>query len=55
MATLHRTRLVAIGCEEDMQRLCRVLLENVDRYEEPEDRQPYTLEELYAQVRKCAA
>ena len=55
MATLHRTRLVAIGCEEDMQRLCRVMLENVDRYEEPEDRRPYTLEELYDQVRKCAA
>ena len=46
MATIHRTRIAAIGCEEDMLRLCRVMLENVDRYEEPEERPPYTLEEL---------
>lgn len=55
MATIHRTRIAAIGCEEDMLRLCRVMLENVDRYEEPEERPPYTLEELYNAIRQCAA
>lgn len=55
MATLHRCRIVAIGDEADMLRLTRVMLENIDQYEQPEDRPPYTLEELYEQVKACAA
>ena len=54
MATLHRCKAVLIGDEADMLRLNRVLLENVDEYEEPEDRQPYTLDELYQRVKEHA-
>lgn len=55
MATLHRCKAVLIGNQEDMLRLNRVLLENVDEYEEPEDRAPYTLDEMYQRVQEHAA
>ncbi len=50
MASLHRARVVAFGTEEDMTRLHRVMLENCDWLEAPEDRPPYSLEELSGQV-----
>lgn len=37
MATLHRTRVVALGSEEDMIRLCQVMLMNSTWTEDEED------------------
>lgn len=46
MATLHRVRVVAVGSEKDMGRLCRVLLTNCD-WLPPEDERPeFTVSEL---------
>ena len=36
MATMHRARVVAIGEEKDMLRLCRVMLRNCGE-EEPDE------------------
>ena len=46
MKELHRARVVAIGSEEDMAAVCRTLLANCDWLEIPDDRPPYSLEEL---------
>lgn len=54
MGSLHRIRVVAVGSEADMLRLNRTLLANGGWLHDPEDRPPYTLEELYAQVRQRA-
>lgn len=54
MGSMHRIRVVAIGSEADMVRLNRTLLLNGGWLREPEDRPPYTLAELYAQVRQRA-
>ncbi len=48
--TIHRARVAVIGTQEDMTTLCRTLLANCDMLETPEDRPPYTLEELMTQV-----
>lgn len=50
MGRMHRTVVAAVGTQEDMIRLNRVMLENRDWLEEPDDRPPLTLEELHAQV-----
>ena len=54
MKELHRARVVAIGSEEDMAAVCRTLLANCDWLEIPDDRPPYSLEELRQQVKKHA-
>lgn len=54
MATLYRARVCAVGTEEDMLRLNRVLLENCDWLEEQEDLPPLKLQELVEQVRQHA-
>lgn len=54
MGSLHRIRVVAVGSEADMIRLNRTLLLHGGWLREPEDRPPYTLEELFAQVRQRA-
>ena len=55
MATLHRARVVAIGKEEDMLRLCRVMLRNCGEEEDPsEELPPMKLEELLAQIQHRA-
>lgn len=55
MPGLCRVRVCAVGTEGDMLRLNRVLLENVDEYEEPDDRPPYSLKELYDAVLRYTA
>lgn len=54
MASLHRSRVVAIGTEADMIRLNRALLKTQDWLEEPEDGPELTLEALYQQVHERA-
>ena len=54
MKELHRARVVAIGSEEDMAAVCRTLLANCDWLEIPDDRPPYSLEELRQQVKQHA-
>lgn len=55
MPSLHRCRVAMVGTKADMLRLNRVLLENIDRYEEAEEGPGYTLEDLYRQVHENAA
>jgi hypothetical protein len=53
MPTLHRARVVALGGEQDMIRLCQVLLRNSDWLEDAEDtdeRPPMNLAELIQHV-----
>lgn len=52
---IHRARVVAIGTEEDMTNLCRTLLANCDMLETPDDRPPYSLEELLEQIYRESA
>lgn len=54
MPTLYRARVTAVGDEADMIRLCRALLRSCDWLQEPDDRPPYTLNELREQVRERA-
>lgn len=54
MATMHRARVVAIGEEKDMLRLCRVMLRNCGEEEPDEERPPLKLEELLAQIQRRA-
>ena len=54
MSNLYRTRVCAIGSEEDIRVLLIRMLENFGVYEEPEDRSPYTRAELEAWVRREA-
>ena len=54
MATMHRARVVAIGEEKDMLRLCRVMLRNCGEEEPGEDLPPLKLEELLGQIRRRA-
>ncbi|MBQ8653826.1 MAG: hypothetical protein IJ507_02720 [Clostridia bacterium] len=54
---MHRARVVAIGGEKDMIRLCQVMLNNsdwMDDVEDTEDRPPLTLEELISLIRTRA-
>lgn len=57
MATLHRARVVALGSEEDMRRLCQALLQSSTWAEEQEDAEAclrLPLPELMRQVRQYA-
>lgn len=57
MATLHRARVVALGGENDMIRLCQVLLSNSNWLEDAEDTEEHpsmTLAELIQHVRTRA-
>ena len=54
MPGLYRVRVCAVGTEEDMLLLNRTLLENVDEFEIPEDRPPYSLKELHDAVLRYA-
>lgn len=47
MSSVHRARVCAVGSEDDMIRLCSVLLDNVTALPSDEDRPPFKLEELY--------
>lgn len=51
MPTLNRARVVAVGSEEDMLRLCRVMLRNSEWIDESEDQPPMTLAETIEQIR----
>ena len=55
MPGLYRVRVCAVGTEEDMLLLNRTLLENVDEFEIPEDRPPYSVKELHDAVLRYAA
>jgi hypothetical protein len=55
MANLNRARVCILGTQEDMIRLCRLLLDNCQWFDEPEDNQPsLTLEQLTALIAKHA-
>ena len=55
MANLNRARVCILGTQEDMIRLCRLLLDNCQWFDEPEDDKPdLTLEELMALIAKHA-
>ncbi|MBQ3156735.1 MAG: hypothetical protein IJB81_07410 [Clostridia bacterium] len=55
MATFNRARVCTIGTQEDMIRLCRLLLDNCQWFDEPEEDQPdLTLEQLIALIGKHA-
>lgn len=55
MAIQYRTRICAVGDEQDMIRLCKAMLSNMDWLEEPEHRStPYTLQELQELLRQRA-
>ena len=50
MAMRHCARVCAVGTEADMRLMCQVMLDNIDYWEEPVDRPPYTLKELQEQL-----
>lgn len=52
MASLHRARVCAVGSQEDMIRLCSMLLDNCGVLPDEEDRAPFTLEEVYGLVQE---
>ncbi len=53
--SLNRARICTLGTQEDMIRLCRLLLDHVDWFDEPEDNTPdLTLEQLTALIAKHA-
>lgn len=53
MATLNRARVCTLGTQEDMIRLCRLLLDNCQWFDEPENDTPdLTLEQLTALIAK---
>lgn len=57
MAILHRARVVALGDQDDMRRLCQVLLQNSTWHEDQEDealRARMPLTELIRQIRLYA-
>lgn len=54
MASIHSIRVAAVGNEADMIRLNRVLLSNGGWLNDPDDRPPYSLQELYEQVHEHA-
>lgn len=55
MATLNRARVCTLGTQEDMIRLCRLLLDHCQWFDEPEDDHPdLTLEQLTALIAKHA-
>ena len=55
MATFNRARVCTLGTQEDMIRLCRLLLDNCQWFDEPEEDQPdLTLEQLIALIGKHA-
>lgn len=55
MANNYRSRICAVGDEQDMIRLCKAMLSNIDWLDEPEDRtMPYTLAELQEKIQERA-
>ena len=54
MSNLYRTRVCAVGSEADICRLLKRMLVNFGVYVEPEDRSPYSREELEEWVRREA-
>ena len=55
MATLNRARVCTIGTQEDMVRLCRLLLDHCQWFDEEEDDKPdLNLEQLIALIGKHA-
>ena len=53
MATLNRARVCTIGTQEDMVRLCRLLLDHCQWFDEEEDDKPdLNLEQLIALIGK---
>lgn len=55
MATINRARVCTLGTQEDMIRLCRLLLDHCQWFDEPENDQPdLTLDQLTALIAKHA-
>ena len=55
MANLNRARVCTLGTQEDMIRLCRLLLDHCQWFDEPEDDKPtLTLEQLTTLISKHA-
>ncbi len=53
--SLNRARVCTLGTQEDMLRLCRLLLEHVQWFDEPEENRPdLTLDQLTALIAKHA-
>ncbi len=51
--SLNRARVCTLGTQEDMLRLCRLLLDHVDWFDEPEENKPdLTLDQLVALIGK---
>ena len=55
MAKIHRIRVVAVGSEQDMLRMCRVMLSNNNNLDEDELGPVETLESRLREVREHAA
>jgi hypothetical protein len=55
MATFNRARVCTLGTQEDMVRLCRLLLDHCQWFDEEDDDHPdLTLEQLIALIGKHA-
>ena len=55
MATINRARVCTLGTQEDMIRLCRILLDHCRWFDEPENDQPdLSLDQLIALIAKHA-
>ncbi|MDD6049653.1 MAG: hypothetical protein PUC00_00015 [Clostridiales bacterium] len=55
MATLNRVRVCTLGTQEDMIRLCRILLDHCQWFDEPENDKPdLSLDQLLALIAKHA-
>ncbi len=53
--SLNRARVCTLGTQEDMIRLCRILLDHAEWFDEPEQNKPeLTLEQLVAVIGKFA-
>ncbi len=51
--SFNRARVCTLGTQEDMLRLCRLLMDHVDWFDEPEENKPVlTLEQLVALIGK---
>lgn len=46
MSNIYRIRVAAVGSEEAMSSLLRVMLRNIEALDEPDDRPPFSLREL---------
>ena len=55
MSNLYRVRVAAVGGEEAMSSLLRVMLRNIEALDEPDDRPPFSLKELHAALLQHAA